>query len=60
MSEPISQEQAALPARTHTLTMENRSRLTVTGVTRVIRRERRHFADADGGPDHRRPGNPGQ
>ncbi|MCI7324845.1 sporulation protein YabP, partial [bacterium] len=36
MSEPISQEQAALPTRTHTLTMENRSRLTVTGVTRVI------------------------
>lgn len=36
MSEPISQEQAVLPARTHTLTMENRSRLTVTGVTRVI------------------------
>ena len=36
MSERLTQDQAALPTRTHTLTMENRSRLTVAGVTRVI------------------------
>ena len=36
MTEAVSQDSTTLPARAHTLTMENRSRLTVTGVTRVI------------------------
>ncbi|MEE0801434.1 MAG: YabP/YqfC family sporulation protein [Gemmiger sp.] len=36
MPELHVQETAALPARAHVLTLENRTTLTMTGVTRVI------------------------